>query len=447
MAESMTIILFLLAFIIFLALGMNIATSLFASGIIGLILIEGARAFDVLSGVVGSDIYFAISTYSLSIIPLYILMAQVLMKGNIVEDLFVVIYKISGKRRFVLGAGSIVLGGFLGAVTGSGAAISAALATTTAPELHTYGYPKTFAVSIGAAGGSLAAIIPPSIIIMIYGSLTEMSIGRLFIGSIIPGFLTILVYILVLYCYEKFSKDIKEKKQTIEDSSVVSHVDQLVDVNLRKSIPAFIFVLILMFFIFGGIYGGVVTAGEAGGVGALVSIVGMLVMRRITISQIMDSLSGSARITAMIMMIVMGAQLFGRYMSYARIPRMLLQTVEPIMDNTPLLVTMLLLMLFLFGMFIESAAVMVMSVPVLLPILIESQMDFIWFGVMACLVISLGLLTPPLGLSVYTAAGASGLPVEHIFRYTFIYAMVAAVILIPLFIIFPEIITYLPSLM
>lgn len=443
MLDTVIIAIAITAFIILIALGMNIATCLFATGLLGLILWEGSGIYTLFSGLVGSDMFYAISKYSLSIIPLYVLMALILVRGNIIEDLFVVIYKLSGKRRFFLGSGTIVLGGFLGAVTGSGAAISAALATTASPQLHKYKYSRPFAISIGAVGGSLAAIIPPSIIIMIYGSLAEISIGKLFIGSIIPGILCILVYIVCLFFYERFSKTAVLTNSDLNKNQV----DEQVEIKIGKSIPAFIFVLVLMVIIFGGIYGGFTTAGEAGAVGAFASILGMMIMRRISMRDIREALADSLKITGMIMIIVMGAQIFGRFLSYAMIPRMLVTMVEPIIGNTSLVIAILLFMLFIFGMFIESAAIMVMTVPVMLPILLVSDIDLIWYGVMACFVISLGLLTPPLGLSVYTAAGAGGYPVEKIFSYTLIFAVVAAVILIPLLIYFPQLILYLPSRM
>lgn len=442
MSGTFVILLFLLWFAAFLIMGQNVSSCLFGAGIVGLLLMVGpGKIMTVLSGIMGADVFYTASTYSLSIIPLYVLMAQFLVRGNIIEDLFAVTFKVSGGRRFVLGTGTIVLGGLLGAVSGSGSAIAAALATSAAPELYNYGYSEDFSLATAAVAGSLSAIVPPSLIVIIYGSLTEIPIGHLFMGSFIPGALFVIIYIVCLYFLGKGKKTARQDRPPTQISK------QSYKLDVKRSVPAFVFVVVLMIVIFGGIYGGVVTAGEAGALGAFVSLVGVLVLRRLTLENLKEALMASVKMTAMIMIIVIGAQIFGRFMSYAMIPRQLLALVEPIIPYPTILIGILLFIFFIFGMFLESAAIMVMTIPVILPILKVAQINMLWFGVMACITISLGLLTPPVGLSVYCAASAARYPVERVFKYSIVFATVAALILIPLMMKFPVLVMYLPNRM
>ncbi|MGR3780795.1 MAG: TRAP transporter large permease [Albimonas sp.] len=417
-------------FAVFLILGQSVAIVLMGAGIAGMYAMMGTRLFD---GLLAADIVGAASSYSLSIISLYLLMAQFLLRGRVVEDLFRVGYRLAGKRRFPLGAATIVSGGMLGAVSGSGAATSAALAVMAGPQLQQVGYTRRFAVSLAAVSGSLAAIIPPSLIMIFYGSLTLVPVGHLFIGSMIPGLLCILCYIACLWVFGETQPGAAPAESEAEEALP------------GAAIAAFIFVVVLMFVIFGGIYGGVFTAGEAGGLGAFTALIGMTALRRIGLRDIFDSLVDSVKVTSMLMIIVIGAQAFGRFLSLSRAPRELLAAVEPLLAQPTMLVALMLLAFFIGGLLLESAAVMVLLIPIILPVLEAAQVDLLWFGVMACFMISLGLLTPPVGLATYAACAAVRHPVGPIFRTTGLFALAAAVVVSLIMVEFPGVVTWLPS--
>ena len=419
-------------FLLFLVLGQNVATVLFGSGMVGIALWVGPQVFP---GIIASNIFFTASTYSLSIIPLYLLMAQLLLRGGVVGDLFQVGYRLSGHRRFPLGLATLVSGGLLGAVSGSGAATSAALATLAAPQLEQFGYTRRMSIALAAVAGSLSAIIPPSLIMIIYGSLTAVSIGHLFIGALGPAVLCIGVYIV---CLRLFGE--------VQSASVDGRPHPLAgEVVTKDSLTAVSFVVVLMVVVFGGIYGGVVTAGEAGAVGAFTALIGLVAMGRLDLSAIGLALGDSVKVTAMLMLIVIASQIFGRFLSYSQIPHELLDLVGPALDHPTLVVALLLGVFFLFGLFLESVAVMVLLVPIMTPILEVAQIDLIWFGVMASFMISLGLLTPPVGLAAYAAATASRHPVGPVFRMTSLFAVLAAVFVSGLMLWFPGVVTWLPG--
>ncbi|KPL52262.1 TRAP transporter large permease [Prosthecomicrobium hirschii] len=419
--------------VVFMLAGQAVATCLLGAGLLGVALWMGPA---VLGGIVGQDTFYTASAYTLSIIPLYLLMAQLLLKGGVIVDLFRVGHRLAGYKRFPLGIATIVTGGLLGAVSGSGTASAAALATLAGPELQKVGYTRSFSVALTAISGSLSVIIPPSLLIMIYGSLTEVPIGHLFIGSIGPGLLCILVYIGCLY----FLGEVEPG--AIDGSRVELDEDPR---QARRSVQAFTFVVVLMVVVFGGIYGGIVTVGEAGALGAFAAFVGMLVMGRVGPKQIAAALVDSVKVSAMLLMLLIGAQIFSRFMSFSRLPTELLEFAQPLVANPTVLVLVLMGGLFAAGMFMEEVTTIVLAVPLIEPMIGAAGIDTIWFGVMACFVISLGLLTPPVGLVAFSAATAARTPVGPVFRPCLVFSTFAAFIVVGAMMLFPGIATWLPS--
>jgi len=419
--------------VVFMVAGQAIATCLLGAGLLGIMLWMGPG---VLNGIVGGDTFYTASTYTLSIIPLYLLMAQLLLKGGVIVDLFRVGHRIAGYRRFPLGVATLITGGLLGAVSGSGTASAAALATLAGPELQRVGYTRSFSVALAAISGSLSVIIPPSLLIMIYGSLTEVPIGHLFIGSIGPAVLCMAVYVGCLYFLGEVEAGAVDGVGTAEPEDPA---------RVRRSVSAFIFVVLLMVVVFGGIYGGVVTVGEAGALGAFAAFVGMIAMRRVGPGDIAQALIDSVKVSAMILMLLIAAQIFSRFMSFSRVPTELLHFAEPLVANPTALILVLMFGLFLAGMVLEEVTIIVLTIPIIIPMVEAAGIDRIWFGVMACFVISLGLLTPPVGLVAFTAATAARTPVGPVFRPCMTFSAVSAAAVVTAMMLFPGIATWLPS--
>lgn len=421
-------------FVVFLALGQNVATILFGAGIVGIGLYIGMGP---LGGIIGPDTFYTASIYSLSIVPLYLLMAQMLLRGGIIMDLFQVGHRLSGYRRYPLGVATIVTGSLLGAVSGSGAASSASLAAVASPELEKLGYTRRFSLSLAAVAGSLSAIVPPSLIMIIYGSMTSVPIGHLFIGAIGPGLLCVTVYVICLRLFGELRPDAGA------DGVVPDEPED--PAARRKSRNAFLFVIALMVIVFGGIYGGVITVAEAGAIGAFTAMAGMIIMRRVSRGDIFLALGESVKITAALMMLVLGAKIFARFLSFSRLPNELLGLMDPLLGSANLVAAILLAVFFLGGMFLESAAVIVLLVPIFLPLLQAAGIDLLWFGVSASMMIALGLLTPPVGLATFAAASAANYPAGQVFRGATIFAIAAGVIVTSLIMLYPALVTWLPS--
>ncbi|WEG15196.1 TRAP transporter large permease subunit [Alkalihalophilus pseudofirmus] len=440
MSSLIVIGIILTMLVLFLSSGLYIHSVLFASGVIGLILLEG---FSTLPGLLGNEPFNRVASYTLTTIPLYVLMAQFILHSDIVKDIFHIVHKVSRGKNSILGILTMCIGGVLGAVSGSGTATAASLGQVAIPELRRHGYSAPLAGAIAAAGGSLSGIIPPSIILILYGVATETPVGKLFIGAIIPGIMVMIVFILVMLVYLKLQK--KEMPAEIEAGLINEQAPHTVS-PIRLFIVSFVAMLIMMI-IFGGIYSGVFTPTEAGAVGAFVGLVTAFVLGKVNARFIKVSIVETLKLTGMVMLIMIGAQIFGRFVSLSLLPRKLLSLLEPIMDTPALVLIVISLVLFVLFMFIEGAAVILMSIPVLLPIMTALQVDLLWFGVFVGILCTIGLITPPVGLSVYAVSGVSKIRLEPIFKIGMVFALAVLVIVCGLMIAFPSIVTFLPDSM
>lgn len=427
-------------FIVLLGAGMYIHSVLLVTGLAGLILLEG---FDALPGLLGNLPFRRVASYTLTTIPLFVLMAQFLLQADIVKDLFYIVNRLARGRRGVLGALTIAVGGVLGAVSGSGTATSAALGQVAVPELKRHGYSDRLAGAIAASAGSLSGVIPPSIILILYGVATETPVGNLFIGSVFPGMLMTLVFIAVMLFY--FARESKENRR----NGVVAGGSALADeqVSIARLVIVAMASLAVILIIFAGIYSGFFTPTEAGAVGSFVALLAALLLGKVNFRFFRASVVETIKITGLVMLIMIGAQIFARFVSLSLLPRRLIALLQPIMDTPVLVLAIIAVLLFIMFMFLEGAAVILMSIPVLLPIMTEIQVDLLWFGVFVGVICTIGLLTPPVGLSVYAVAGVTKIRLDEIFAVAMVFAVVAFVVVSGLLLAFPALATYLPTTM
>lgn len=433
--ENMIIIISLILFLYFLIAGQYISSLMFSIGMLGIFLIGG---MDLLSGFLQNEPFTRTASYALTTIPLYILMAQFVMQAGIVKDLYSLMYTISRGRPGPLGVMTILLGGLLGGVSGSGTATSAALGQIAVPELQKRGYPDHLAGTIAAAAGSLSAIIPPSVILILYGVVAQISIGSLFTAALIPGILLMLVFSLVAMFYLRMNRDALNaaSKTFVSDNVPVS---RYVIVTILGSLMGIS--------IFGGIYLGIFSPTEAGAVGAFIALILAALLGKLNLNFLRTSLIETTKITVMAMFIVVGASLFGRFISLSLVPRKIIDLLGPLLESPTLVIVIIMVFYFFLFMFIEGVAVILMTVPIITPILETIAVDPLWFGIMLTIVCTVGMITPPVGISVYAVGGVSGIPIERLFKTSTVFAVVATVVVIGLLILFPELVTWLPSQM
>ena len=321
--------------LILLVSGLYIHSVLLASGIIGLILLEG---FGILPGLLGKEPFNRVASYTLTTIPLFVLMAQFILQSGLVQDIFYMVHKVSKGRNSLLGVLTLFIGGMLGAVSGSGTATAASLGQVAIPELRRHGYSAPLSGAIAAAGGSLSGIIPPSIILILYGVATETPVGKLFIGAFIPGILTMIVFILVmLVIFNMESKKSnaverqkdnailidseKFKEKSVVETAVTMEEDKREKVSALRLVTVSIIGVVIMGVIFGGIYSGIFTPTEAGAVGSLVGLIAALILGKVNLQFFKSSLTETVKLTGMVMIIMIGAQIFGKFVSLSLLPR------------------------------------------------------------------------------------------------------------------------------
>ncbi|MCF3944146.1 TRAP transporter large permease [Oceanobacillus alkalisoli] len=443
MDGTLAFLIVIVLFAVLLALGMHIGTVLIVSGIVGAILIDG---FASLPGVVQDSSFYSVATYSLTTIPLFILMAQFIVRSNIIGLLYNFVFQISRQNGGMLGVFTMMLGGFLGALSGSPTAISAALAQISLPQLRMHGYNKYFATATIAMAGSLSTIIPPSIILIVYGTATMTSIGELFIAMVVPVILilvTVSIAVFVMYRITYVKDD-----TTVGMMEVAPAEEELgMEPNKKNYIISIGSLLIIIGTIFIGIFLGIFTPTEAGAIGAFLSLIMAALLKRVDVQFLKDSLIGTINISAMVMFIILGASIFGKFVTISLIPINVINWISPLMDTPILLMAILLVIYFFLFMIIEGTAVILMTVSIALPIVTEAGFDPIVFGVLLTIVCAAGLLTPPVGLSVFSAAGVARIPSQKVFFYGTIYAFIIVLVTVPILLLFPELVTWLPDRM
>lgn len=435
MSTELVILIVLVLLVVLLLAGLYIHSLLLAVGMVGVVLLgRGA----LLPGLMGYATFTSVATYSMTTIPLYVLCAQLILEAGVVEDLFNLLYNASRGKRGVLGTFCIILGAFLGAVCGSGSATSAALGQAAYPQLVKRGYQADLAAAVSAASGSLAGIIPPSVTIIVYGVATETPIGQMFIASVIPGVLTTVVFIL---CNLYFLG--REGRQT----GAVKAPFEPVPVDKRSTTISAVVAIIIAVTIFGGIYSGFMTATEAGAVAATVAFICALLLGKVNKDFLVRAAKSSVKVTAMVMLIIVGAKIFGRFISLSRISSRFVEMLEPLMNHPEIVLIILIIVYFVLFMLMEGTAVIVMTTPVLLPVMEAMNVDLLWFGIIVCFCCVIGQLTPPVGVCVYSACGVADIPVEGAFKRSMVFALAATVIVGGLMVFFPQIVTWLPSMM
>lgn len=433
MSEVMIIGIVVAAFLLLLLAGLYIHSVLLVAGIGGLILLEG---FDILTGLAGPQPFQRTASYTLTTIPLFVLMAQFILQAGIVKDLFYIVNRASRGRRGVLGALTLIAGSLLGAVSGSGTATAASLGQVAVPELRKHGFRAPLAGAVAATAGSMSGIIPPSIILILYGVATETSIGALFIGAVIPGVMVMAVFIGIMMFF------LHRTKADVADIQVDTALPE--SIGMREIITALLVSAAVVVVVFGGIYAGMVTPTEAGAIGAFAGFVAAVVLGKVNLRFMRTSLLETVKVTVMVMLILIGALIFGRFVSLSLIPRRLMDALAPLVETPFLMLIVLAILFFVMFMFIEGAAVILMSVPVVLPIILAMEIDVLWFGVFVGVICTIGLITPPVGLSVYAVSGATNIASDRIFRYAMAFAAAAAIVVCGLMIAFPELALWLP---
>jgi C4-dicarboxylate transporter DctM subunit len=432
--EPVTVgIICLCLFFLFIYIGMPIGFAFMVVGFLGFGLV---RSFGSASYLLASVPYTWASSYSMVVIPLFILMGQFAYESRISEDLYAVAYKWAGSRPGGIALATTLACTLFAACTGSSLASAATMGTVAIPELRRFKYSPRLATGCVAAGGTLGILIPPSVVFIVYGILTGTSIGKLFIAGIIPGVLVSLSFLTLIYVRCTLNPALGPR------GPETSWLEKI------KSLGGVWGMLSLFIVIIGGLYVGLFTPTEAGAAGAFASFIIVVLRKRLKGADFSSAILGTVKTTAMIFMILIGAQIFNGFLTLSGIPAKLASVVGNLPVPNYVALIAVLLMYVPLGMLMDGLPMILLTLPTIFPIVSSLGFDPIWFGVLICMMCELANITPPMGMNLYIIKGVAGdeTPIQEVVMgalpFTLVLMMCVAIIFI-----FPQIALYLPRLM
>lgn len=383
-----------------------------------------------------SSIYQTFSSYSLIVVPLFVWMGFIAFHAGISRRLYDGAYKIVGHLPAGLALATIAACAAFGAICGSTTATSATMGAVALPEMKRYGYNHSLATSTVASSAILGVMIPPSVIFILYGVSTGQSIATLFLAGIIPGLLLMVLFMLVTIIQVQLKPELAPKGVNLN-----------IKEKLASLVESGVEVIVIFAAVMGGLFMGLFTPTEAGAVGAGSTLFIAIIRRQLSWKGFLDSLRDSIKVSAMIMFLVAGATIFGRFLAVTGITGSLARWAVALPIPPVATLAVILLIYLLLGFFIDALALILLTVPIFYPVAVLLGFDPVWFGVIIVLVVGMGVITPPVGANVYVVAGVDNeTPVMTIFKgcWPFLFAIILCIALLT---IFPQIALFLPELL
>ena len=425
----------LIGFAAFLALAFLRVPMAFAMGIVGFAGFAYKVNFNAAASMLAQITYETGLAYTLSVIPLFILMGNFVVRARMSEELYHAAYTFLGHRRGGLAMSTIVACGGFGAICGSSIATAATFAKVAYPSMRKYGYKDTLASAAIAAGGTLGILIPPSVIMVIYGIMTETNIGKLFIAGILPGIVCVVLLCLAVQWI------------TWRDPAAGPPAARARWPERREALKHVWPVVLLFAGVIGGIYGGVFTATEGAGIGAAGAFLFALARRALAWRALIDVLVESAATTSMIFMILIGALLFANFINYTSMPADLKSFITQFDARPWMVVAAMCVVYVVLGSAMEELSMILLTVPLFFPVVTGLGYDPLWFGVVVVVVVQIGLISPPVGMNIFVVRTLlRHISIGTIFRGVWAFTA-AQCILLALLIAVPELATTLPKFM
>ena len=418
--------------LVLIAVGWPVGFAIGIAGAISLLMLVGP---DITLGLMSQVVHHATANYVILTIPTFILMAELLSASGIAEDLMVAFNRRFKQLRGGLATACIMAGSVFAAACGSSTAAVASLSRSAYPTMKKLGYDEGLSVAIISITGTLSILIPPSIALVVYGIITEESVGKLFLAGVIPGILTAIGYILTVYLTIAFRpKLVPPVPKSVDDVPVAEPKGRVWPIG------------ILIVVVLGGLYSGVATPTEVGALGAVAAFLICLGMRRMSFSGFKLATGNTLKNTAMIVTIIFGALIFGHFITMTQvIPSLLAWISEG--GYSPLTVLFFVVVFYIIlGMFMDQFAILLLTVPITYGLLTGLGFDGIWIGVLIVKTAEIGLITPPMGLNVFIASGATGVNTKRVFARSLPF-VITEILLIGLFVAFPDLVMWLPNQM
>jgi len=421
----------IIALLFCFSIGMPMAFSMALVGFVGYsFMVSPSVGFSLLP----RDIFDQLASYPLSVIPMFVMMGVYAYASGIGKKLYDAAYVILGRLSGGLAIASVVACTIFGAVCGSTSATTATVGKVALPEMKKRGYSDIFSTGTVATAGGLGIMIPPSTSFIVYGLLTQVSIGKLYIAGIIPGVIIAALFIgtIFIWCKVKPNAGPPGPSTTFKQKA--------------KSLVGVIDALVLFLVTMGGLFAGWFTPTQAGAIGSVGAIIIGLVTRELSWKKFVDATVDGLRISCMIMLLIAGATVFSHFITRTTMPFELVDWVGSLTLSPTLIMIMVILFYFVLGTFLDAMACIVLVIPIIYPLVTKLGYDLIWFGVIITLLSMIAVVSPPDGVNVYVVKGiARDVPIDRIFRGTIPY-LIPFVAATAIFIAFPQICTFLAQL-
>lgn len=469
MDNGLLVIAIVLLLLALIATRMPVAFALGLSGAVGLLLLRDEK---YVSSMLGSIPFDTTATFTLTVVPMFILMGMFAMNAKIAEQVFALAAVAFRKLPGGLGVATVMACAGFAAVSGSSIGTTATMSKLSVGEMRKHGYPASLATASVAVAGTLGVLIPPSIILVIYSIMTQESVAKMFAAGIIPGIMSALAYSAYMMFAGRRALNRRVEQisaspsASLEDALSVASTSggtQAVTATQTKNkieTPAvslrdlpkrgLIYIVVLFTIVLGGMYSGLVTPTESAAIGALAALL-MLIIENVRsgpkalLATITNSLKETAGTTSMVFAIVIGSAVLSVFFVAAKVPQTIANGIVESGMNPYFTMALLLLALIPLGMALESLSILVITVPLLAPVALEFGFDLIWLGILIVKLIEIGMVTPPVGISCFVVSGTSGVKATEVFKGVLPFVLIDLVLIAILF-AFPQITLWLPSL-
>jgi tripartite ATP-independent transporter DctM subunit len=425
----------LVGFAIVFALAVLRVPLAFAMGGVGIVGIGVMRGWSPALASTAQVVYETGFAYTLSVIPLFILMGNFVARAGLAQELFGAAYAFIGHRRGGLAHATVAACAGFGAICGSSIATAATMGKVAYPSMKQLGYSDTLSMGVIAAGGTLGIMIPPSTIMVIYGIITETNIGKLFAAGVIPGLASAALMMVGIAWI------------TARDPAHAPAGERTDWPARWRALRGIWGVLVLVVVVLGGIYGGIFTATEGAGIGAAGAFLFAVARRRLTLAQLADVLVESARTTAMLFTLLIAATLFANFVNFTTMPGDLKDLITGSGLSPVMVVVAMMAIYVVLGTVMEELTMVLLTIPLFFPIIVALGYDPVWFGVLIVMVVQIGLISPPVGMNMFVLnALLPGVGLGAIYRgcWPFVFVLV---VMLGVLIAFPQLSLWLPSLM
>lgn len=413
----------------FFLTGIELAFGIAITGIVGYGILSG---FDVAFNLFAQDFLDTLSGYSLTVIPLFMLMGQIAYHSGIAKRLYDAAYKLIGRIPGGLAMATVVAATMFKAMSGSTLGTAATFSMVAVPEMTGYKYSKKLSTGVVSSVGTLGIILPPSITMIVFGIMTEQSIGKLFLAGIFPALLISFFFITVIYVWCKIDP-------TLGPKSSISFSWK----EKARALPEFTAVVVIFFIVIGGIMSGLFTPTEAGTIGTLAVLILALLRKSLTLKVFINSVDESLRNGVMVLFLIACSAILAHFFAITTIPQIAANWLTSLPLSKELIMIIICLFYLLGGSFVDDMAFMILATPILYPAIPKLGYDPIWFGIMVGITIMIGTIIPPVAIGVFVVKNITGEPFKVIYSGVIPF-LLSFIVVGALLFIFPEIATFLP---